>query len=146
MRSAVALGPAQIQLACVYVGSMLCGFDIQHVQEIKKHTEVTNVPLSPPYIRGIMNLRGQIVTVIDMSIKLNLPSRENEQRKIVIVNWDGEFIGFLVDRISDVFTIQQDKIKPPPSNIQGAQGRYFQGVYHLKNDLIGLIDIDAVIA
>jgi purine-binding chemotaxis protein CheW len=125
---------------------MLCGFDIQYVQEIKKYSEVTNVPLSPPEIRGIMNLRGQIVTLIDLNVKLNLPAKDERERKIVIVNWDQEYIGFLVDKISDVFTVPTEKVTPPPPNIKGAQGRYFRGIYHLKNDLIGIIDMDAAIS
>jgi len=146
MSTAVALPQSHIQLACAYVGTMLCGFDIQHVQEIKKYTEVTNVPLSPPDIRGIMNLRGQIVTLIDLNVKLNLPTKGDQERKIIIVNWDSEYIGFLVDKISDVFTVQRERISPPPPNIKGAQGRYFRGIYHLKKDLIGIIDMDAAIS
>ena len=141
----IALEQSHIQLACVYVGPMLCGFDIQYVQEIKKNTEVTSVPLSPAYIRGIMNLRGQIVTLIDLNVKLQLSVREKSDRKFVIVNWGDEYIGFLVDEISDVITVQRRSIIPPPSNIKGAQGKFFHGIYHLKNDLIGLIDIEAVL-
>ena len=141
----IALQQSHIQLACVYIGPMLCGFDIQFVQEIKKNTEVTSVPMSPDFIRGIMNLRGQIVTLIDLNVKLEMPVRKNEDRKFVIVNWNDEFIGFLVDEISDVLTVQRDKILPPPSNVKGAQGKYFQGIYHLQNELIGIIDIEAIL-
>ncbi len=142
----VAVGQSTMQVACVYVGRMLCGFDIQHVQEIKKYSEVTSVPLSSPDIRGIMNLRGQIVTLVDMSVKLAIPTQTNHQRQIVIVNWEGEYIGFLVDNISDVLTVQQRHILPPPSNIKGAQGKFFQGIYHFKKELLGIIDIDAVLS
>ena len=146
MNTAVALATPQMQLACVYVGSMLCGFDISYVQEIKKYGQVTNVPMSPEHIHGIMNLRGQIVTLIDLNVKLDLPANRNEQRKIVITSWENEQMGFLVDEVADVWTIRKEKIKAPPSNIKGAQGRYFQGIYHAEAELIGIIDMAAAVS
>ena len=134
-----------IQLACAYIGPMLCGFDIQHVQEIKKHTEITSVPLSLNHIYGIMNLRGQIVTVIDLGVKLNLFAQDRQEKQIVIVNWNKEYIGLMVDEIFDVLTIEKEKILPAPANIQGTQGKYFQGIYHFEKDLIGIINMDVAI-
>ncbi len=142
----VDLGQSTLQLACVYIGPMLCGFDIQHVQEIRKFTEVTEVPSSPAHICGIMNLRGQIVTVIDLGVKLDLFLEQEHQKQIVIVNWNQEYIGLLVDEIFDVVNVAREKILPAPANIKGTHGKYFHGVYHFKEDLIGIIDLDVAIS
>ena len=91
-----------VELATFYVGDALCGMDILNVQEINKLMDMTQVPQSPGYVTGILNLRGQIVTVIDLGIKLGLPSTDlSESTRNIIVNADNEYIGLLVSRISD---------------------------------------------
>lgn len=93
-----------------------------------------------------MNLRGQIVTVIDLGRKLGMsPVKNSEENRITIVNWNDEFVGLLVDKISDVVTAAKEDIMPPPSNIKGAQGKYFQGVIKKDEHLIGVLEIDAVL-
>lgn len=137
---------SSFQLACFYIGEVLCGFDIRYVQEIKKDKDLTKVPLAQDYILGIMNLRGQIVALIDLGKKLDLrPVVRSSQSRIIIVNWNNEFVGLLVDKISDVISLETVKIMPPPSNIKGVKGKYFRGVYHLENDLVSIVDIDLVL-
>jgi len=135
-----------IELATFYVGRALCGMDILKVQEINKLMEMTKVPQSPDYMVGILNLRGQIVTIIDLGQKLGLGSIEvsNESRNI-IVNTPGEHVGLLVSRISDVVMADPDKIEPAPANMNGIQGAFFTGVYKTDNKLIGILNIKEVL-
>jgi purine-binding chemotaxis protein CheW len=135
-----------IELATFYVGDALCGMDILKVQEINKLMEMTRVPQSPDYMVGILNLRGQIVTIIDLGQKLGLGSVEisNESRNI-IVNAPGEHVGLLVTKISDVVMADPDKIEQAPANMSGIQGSFFTGVYKTENKLIGILDIKEVL-
>ena len=135
-----------IELATFYVGRALCGMDILKVQEINKLMEMTKVPQAPDYMVGILNLRGQIVTIIDLGQKLGLGSIEvsNESRNI-IVNTPGEHVGLLVSRISDVVMADPDKIEPAPANMNGVQGAFFTGVYKTDNKLIGILNIKEVL-
>jgi purine-binding chemotaxis protein CheW len=135
-----------IELATFYVGDALCGMDILKVQEINKLMEMTKVPQAPDYMIGILNLRGQIVTIIDLGQKLGLGKAElsNESRNI-IVNTPGEHVGLLVTRISDVVMADPDKIEPAPANMSGLQGGFFTGVYKTENKLIGILDIKEVL-
>lgn len=135
-----------IELATFYVGKALCGMDILKVQEINKLMEMTKVPQAPDYMVGILNLRGQIVTIIDLGQKLGLGNIEvsNDSRNI-IVNTPGEHVGLLVSRISDVVMADPDKIEPAPANMSGIQGGFFTGVYKTENKLIGILNIKEVL-
>lgn len=135
-----------IELATFYVGRALCGMDILKVQEINKLMEMTKVPQAPDYMVGILNLRGQIVTIIDLGQKLGLGNIEvsNDSRNI-IVNTPGEHVGLLVSRISDVVMADPDKIEPAPANMSGIQGGFFTGVYKTENKLIGILNIKEVL-
>ncbi len=136
-----------VELATFYIGSALCGMDILKVQEINKLMEMTKVPQAPSYVTGILNLRGQIVTVIDLSKKLGLESTDfNENSRNIIVNSNNEYIGLLVSRISDVIEANWKKVEDPPANIGGVQGVFFKGVFKTKDRLIGILDVKKVLA
>ena len=90
----------KMELATFYIGDALCGMDILRIQEINKHMEMTVVPQAPDYVMGILNLRGQIVTVIDLGQKLGLSSIElSDEARNIIVNSEDEHIGLVADRI-----------------------------------------------
>jgi purine-binding chemotaxis protein CheW len=135
-----------VELATFYVGDALCGMDILKVQEINKLLEMTKVPQAPGYVKGIVNLRGQIVTVVDLGKKLGL-SKTNfgSETRNIIVNSDNEYIGLLVDSIGDVERTDWDKIEPPPANIGGVQGKFFEGVFKKERSLIGILNVEEVL-
>lgn len=136
-----------VQLSCFFVGSALCGIDINVIQEMNKQMEMTTVPQAPEYVLGIMNLRGRIVTIIDLGRKLGLaPSKKSESSRIIIVNSRDENIGLLVDRITDVVTAKWENVEPTPSNIKGFKGKYFQGVFKSSKDLVAILDVEEVLA
>jgi purine-binding chemotaxis protein CheW len=136
-----------VELATFYIGEALCGMDILKVQEINKLMDMTKVPQAPSYVTGILNLRGQIVTVIDLGKKLGLTCLElNESVRNIIVNSENEYIGLLVSSISDVVEAQWDKVEDPPANIGGLQGAFFKGVFKTQDRLIGILDVNKVLA
>jgi purine-binding chemotaxis protein CheW len=136
-----------IELATFFVGDALCGMDILKIQEINKLTQMTKVPQAPDYVMGILNLRGQIVTIIDLSKKLGLGETDiSQDPRNIIVNSAGGHVGLLVRRISDVVEADMNRKERPPANMGGIQGEYFTGVYKTEANLIGLLDIDKVLS
>jgi purine-binding chemotaxis protein CheW len=136
-----------VELATFYIGEALCGMDILNVQEINKLMDMTKVPQAPDYVTGILNLRGQIVTVIDLGKKLGLSATDlNDSTRNIIVNSNSEYIGLLVSSISDVVAAQWDKVEDPPANLGGVQGAFFKGVFKTDNRLIGILDVNKVLA
>lgn len=142
----VEISSNDVEFSTFYVGGALCGIDILNIQEINKLFEITKVPQSSDYIKGILNLRGRIVTIIDLGKKLGLKSvSKDKDNRNIIVNSDDEHIGLLIDSISDVVLAKEDDIEPAPSNIAGVKGKYFQGVLKTEKQLIGILDIDEVL-
>lgn len=135
-----------LEFSTFYVGGALCGINILSIQEINKHFEITKVPQAADYIEGILNLRGRIVTIIDLGKKLGLAAvNKTKDNRNIIVNSEDEHIGLLVDAISDVVIAKSEDIEPAPSNIGGVKGKYFQGVLKTEKQLIGILDIDEVL-
>ncbi|MDY6855636.1 MAG: chemotaxis protein CheW [Thermodesulfobacteriota bacterium] len=135
-----------IELVTFHVGKALCGMNILTVQEINKNMNITYVPQSQDYVLGVLNLRGKIVSIIDLGTKLGLsPVEFTENSRNVIVNSKNEHIGFLVDSISDVIPAELDKIESPPANIGGVQGKFFEGVFKTEDSLIGILDVEEVL-
>lgn len=141
------LDEQELQFSCFYLGDTLYGYDIDLVQEVNDEPDWTKVPLSPDYVLGIMNLRGQIITVIDQQKKIGLAtSRIGKSSRVIIIKSKEEYIGLLVDRIAEVVSCQRKAITKPPSNINGVQGKLFKGIVHTENnELLALLDIDAVL-
>lgn len=147
--SAQAIGHTEklLQISTFYVGDVLYGIDINRVQEINKLSEITPVPLSPAFVRGVVNLRGRIVTVIDLGYKLTKKrTAESSDTKNIIVESKGEYLGLMVDRIWDVVQTDTDALSPPPANIGGVQGRLFRGVIQRDSELVGILDIERILA
>ena len=136
-----------IQISTFYLGDTLCGIDIELVQEINGDLSFTPVPLADDYVLGIMNLRGQIVTVIDQSRKIGFPPvKITKESRVIIVRSAGEHIGVVVDRVKEVVTVPRSMVSKPPSNIKGTQGKFFSGVIQTdKHDLLALLNIDEIL-
>jgi purine-binding chemotaxis protein CheW len=133
--------PAQVQEWIVLeVGNILCGVAITQIQEINKQIEMTPVHHAPTYVRGVINLRGQIVTIIDLRVKFGLqPLELNEERCIVVVRWAGENIGLLADRIQDIIVADVAEILEPPANIGSVTGTFFSGIYPMEHGLVAFL-------
>jgi purine-binding chemotaxis protein CheW len=134
------------ELATFYVGEALCGMDIHHIQEIILLSNYTRVPQAPTDVLGVLNLRGQIVSVIDLARRMGLGATvPTDQARVIIVNTAGGKVGLLVHRISDVVQMDLKDAEPAPANLRGIQGRFFTGVCKQKNSLIGLLHLDRVL-
>ena len=127
----------------------LCAIDVLKIQEIIKTAGITPVPLAPDDVTGIINLRGSIVTVIDLGIRLGLsqgPSPSPGVCCIIVVRGTEESIGLKVSAIGDVLDIDDRDMSLPPANIQECHGRCIRSVIRHEQGLIGLLDTDLVLS
>jgi purine-binding chemotaxis protein CheW len=137
----------ELELTTFYVGDLLLGVDIHQVEEINRQLNMTPTPHTSEIVRGVVNLRGEVVTVLDLRRALGLEATEIcDSSRNVIVNSRGERIGLLVDQIADVVIATTDQIEPPPANVNGIDGRFFTGVYKLESELVVVLDIEQVLS
>lgn len=119
------------------VSDLLLGVDVQQVQEVIRYQAMTRVPLAGRAITGLINLRGQIVTAIDLREQLGLPPRERERlpMNVVIRDEDGA-VSLLVDEIGDVIEVDNETFEPPPATVRGPTRAMVSGAYKLEHELL----------
>jgi purine-binding chemotaxis protein CheW len=131
------------QYATFFVNGMYFGIDVLRVQEVLRAQEMTRVPLAPPVIEGLINLRGQIVTAIDMRRRLKLPPRDTDTPATnVVVQSEGGAVSLLVDEIGDVVEVSQSCYELPPVNMPAAQRALVDGIYKLDGVLLLVLNTD----
>lgn len=122
------------------------GISILQVQEIKRMADITRVPHTPDYIKGVINLRGSVLPVIDLKKRLNLPHQEyTDDTRIIIVKIDDISVGMIVDEVSEVMAISQENIEPPLNVVGSIAANYLSGVGKLENRLLILLNMEAII-
>ena len=129
------------QYCTFWVGSLYLGIDVHKVQEVMRTLEMTPVPLAVPAVRGLINLRGQIVTAIDMRRRLGLVDRPDDQEPMnVVMRTDDGAISLLVDEIGDVIEVESSMFEQVPDTLQGAARALISGVYKLNGQLLLILD------
>jgi purine-binding chemotaxis protein CheW len=138
--------PATRQFSTFFVADLFFGVDVLRVQEVLQFHQMTPVPLAPAVIEGLINLRGQIVTAIDMRRRLQLPPRGGDQTpmNMVLRTADGA-ISLLVDEIGDVLDVDEATYEPPPDNLDPAARDVIRGVYKLKDRLLLVLDAEQTV-
>ena len=134
------------QFCTFFVDGMYCGVEVLKVQEVIRYQEMTRVPLAPPVVRGLINLRGQIVTAIDLRERLGLkPRPEGDLPMNVVVRTADGATSLLVDEIGDVVTVDEDAYERPPETIGAITRELVEGVYKLRGRLLMIIDTEKAI-
>lgn len=122
------------------------GIEILRVQEIKNFTRVTPIPNMPACVKGVMNLRGTVVPIVDLRSKFNMPSAEYDQfTVIIVVNVCGRVMGLVVDAVSDVLDISPDSIEGPP-NLGDADTSFIMGLAKADDQIVTLLNIEQLLA
>ena len=137
-----------LQLVGFMIGKELFGVDILMVQEIIRETPITPIPNSPDFIEGVINLRGNIIPVIDLRRRLNLrdAAAPDGQIWIMILNVEGRVTGFIVDSVTQVLKVASNSIKPPPDIVvSGLQSQYITGVCRIDQRLLILLDFNRIL-
>lgn len=130
-----------------YVDSLFMGISVDAIQEIIRYQEMTPVPLANSVVRGLINLRGQIVTAIDLRRRLNLESRVSGLLPTnVVVRSEGGAVSLLADEIGDIIEVEEEQFEPTLETIDAASRELFQGVYKLDRQLLLILDPEKVVA
>jgi purine-binding chemotaxis protein CheW len=142
-----AAGTARLEVVTFKLGEEEYGIDIQKVQELRGYDAVTRIANAPDYIKGVVNLRGIIVPIIDMRIKFKLGDPTYDQFTVVIVlNIGGRVVGMVVDSVSDVITLTAEQIKPAPEMGSVLDADYLIGLGTLDGRMLILVDIDRLMS
>ncbi|MBN1590499.1 MAG: purine-binding chemotaxis protein CheW [Pirellulales bacterium] len=132
-----------VQLVSFCLGQEEYGIEITKVQEIILLGDITRVPQTPDYIKGLINLRNMVIPIVDLRLRFGLPQEPpTDETRIMVVNVHGKTIGIIVDAVSEVLRIGKDQISPPPPTVVGLGREYLTGLVQLDHRLLILLDID----
>jgi len=141
-----AIGEQVTEYVTVMIGGQLFGLPIPRVQDVFMPDRVTRVPLSAPEIAGVLNLRGRIVTAIDMRRRLGLPPRTDDKPSMAVgIELKGESYGLLIDTVGEVMKLSETTREPNPVNLDARLGRVSGGVHRLDGQLMVILDVDHVL-
>ena len=139
-------GGAITEYVTVVIGGHLFGLPISRVQDVFVPDRLTRVPLAPPEVAGILNLRGRVVTAIDMRSRLDLGKREPGQPIMAIgIELKGESYGLLIDTVGEVMQLPNSACEAKPTNLDVRLARVAAGIYRLEGQLMIVLDVDRVL-
>lgn len=134
------------QFCTFYLDGQYFGIDVMQVQEVIRYQEMTRVPLAAGTVRGLINLRGQIVTAIDLRRRFELPDRPEDRLPVNVVVQTGEgAVSLLVDEIGDVLDVTEEKFERPPETLRGPARDLIQGAYKLDDRLLLILDTERAV-
>lgn len=135
-----------LQLVSFKIGDEEFGVDILSVQEINRMLQITRVPNSPNFVEGVINLRGKVIPVIDLRVKLNMTRTEySGDTRIIVVEINNQTVGFIVDSVKEVLRIPESIMEAPPELAAGVDSRYITAVGKLEDRLLILLDLEKVL-
>lgn len=139
-------GMKSSQIVTFKLGTEEYGVNIMKVQEIILLGDITRVPEVPEFIEGVINLRGNVIPIVDLRRRLRLPTAERgEETRIIVVNTVAKTIGVVVDAVNEVLRIANSEIEAPPATISGLGKEYLKGLVKLERRLLILLDIDRIL-
>lgn len=142
-----ATGEKTLQLIGFVLGNELYGFDINDIKEINRITAITVVPNVPDYVEGVINLRGNVIPIINLRLKTKMPKTEfNAKTRIIIIERDNLIVGFIVDEVKEVIRIPESIVAPPPAIAVTESSEYINAVARTENGLIILLDTSKLLS
>jgi purine-binding chemotaxis protein CheW len=135
-----------IQLVSFRLGDEEYGIEITKIQEIILMGEITRVPQTPSYVKGLINLRSNVIPILDLRLRFGLAETAvTDETRIMVVNIVGKTIGLIVDAVSEVLRVSQNEIAPPPPTVAGLGREYLTGLAKLEGRLLIMLDIDKLL-
>jgi purine-binding chemotaxis protein CheW len=139
-------GGPLIQFVTFILMDEVYGINVMQVQEVLRITEIAPVPGAPPYVLGIINLRGNVVTVIDTRTRFGLPTKETDDAsRIIVIESDKQVVGILVDAVAEVVELRESEIDAAPNVGTEESSRYIQGVATMEDSLLILVDLNKLL-
>ncbi len=141
--SETAIAEREAQYCTFRLGDMLFGIEVVYVQEVLLAQEMTRMPLASEVVSGLINLRGQIVTAIDLRRRLDMPALGDGRKAMNVVVRTGDSVySLLVDGIGDVVNVDEDRFEPPPETLVGPTRELILGAYKLEDRLLLVLDVE----
>ncbi|MCA0921664.1 chemotaxis protein CheW [Pseudooceanicola nanhaiensis] len=138
--------PRGLELLTFRVAEQEYSLDIMSVREIRGWTRTTPMPHAPDYMRGVINLRGTVLPVMDLARRLNLPSQEtNDRNVIIVVKMNGTLTGLLVDAVSDIVAMSEEDLQPPPDIASDPQMSVVRALTVIDDRMIRVLDLGSVV-
>ena len=130
------------QFCTFYVGDLFLGIEVERVQEVLRDSDITPVPTAPASVRGLINLRGQIVTAIDLGTRFGIADREGGSSTVLVLDAGSALLSFVVDRAGDVVEVNDESFEKPPDTLKGEARRLIRGTYKLQKKLLLVLDVE----
>lgn len=134
------------QFSTFSIANRTYGIDVMQVQEVTKDLRMTPVPLAPPFVKGLINLRGQIATAIDLRKLFNVSGDEPEESMNVVCMIEGVLLSFLVDKIGDVLELEDESFEASPSTVPSDVSRFMEGVYKVPGSILSVLDVNKILS
>jgi len=136
-----------MQLVTFSIGEEEFGVDILKVQEIIRMMGITKVPKAPNFVEGVINLRGNVIPIVDLRKRFGLDAREHDKHtRIIVIEINSTIVGFIVDAVSEVLRIPAGTVEPPPPVVAGFDSEYISGVGKLEDRLLILLDLNRLLS
>lgn len=136
---------SSMQIVCFKIGHEEYGVDILQVQEIYKLPKVTKLPKSVHYIKGVIDFRGRVMPIVDLSEKFGIDSYgDTEDSRAIVVDIAGKLIGLAIDSVSHVVKVDKNDLEPPPPVVKGISGKYIVGIAKLEDGFVVVLDINRI--
>ena len=147
MKKSVTLSAEEvINYVTLYIGDQLFGLPIHKVQDVFQLNRITVVPLAPPEYAGVLNLRGRIVTALNLRVRLGLPpSEENKTPMAVGIEYGGEAFCFLIDKVGEVLRVENSTYESNPVNLDPRWAKVSSGIHRLAGQLMIVLDVDMIL-
>ncbi len=130
----------------IWLDGQLCGIPVLEVHDVLSKQVITEIPLSPEAVAGVLNLRGQIVTAIDLRKRLNLkPQEDNSGEMNIVVEYQGEPYSLIIDNVGDVLSLSDEAFEKNPVTLEACWQGVSNGIYRLDDDLLVILDIEKLL-
>ena len=130
------------QFCTFYVGDLFLGIEVERVQEVLRDSDITPVPTAPTSVRGLINLRGQIVTAVDLGTRFGMTDHEGQGSTVLVLDAGSSLLSFVVDRAGDVVEVNDESFEKPPDTLKGEARRLIRGTYKLQKTLLLVLDVE----
>jgi len=138
---------SSLQIVCFKIGEEEYGVDILKVQEIYKLPKITKLPKSIAYIKGVIDFRGKVMPVVDLSEKFGIISNATDETlRAIVVDIEGKQVGLAIDSVSHVIKVDSNSIEPAPPIVKGISGKYIVGIAKVDDGFVVILDIDKIFA
>lgn len=142
----LAIPEERVQFIKIKIGEEFFGIDIKYIDNIVRMQRITRVPLTPAFIKGVINLRGEVIPVYSLRLKMGLEEiEENKNFRIIIIKFEGDAVGFIVDEVKEVVNLESSEIVKTYRESSDTTQNFLWGVGKEENNLISLLDINEVL-